>query len=674
MQYIKTLFSVLIISSTLSASNTFAEDSIITELEPIIVTANPLGRSRNELAQPVTVLSGDDLLHKLQPTIGETLSQEPGIRSTYFGPNASRPVIRGLEGDQITILQNGINNLDASAASVDHNVGIDPLSVERVEIIRGPAALLYGSKAVGGVVNIIDNRIPNEPIAEKITGVVDLRTNSANKERSGSMLLEGGVGNYAWHMNGFDRSTSNLKIPGFARSKRLRAEEPLADGESESNGKLVNSQSETKGGTIGVTRFFKKGFFGASVTNYDSNYGTVAESDVTIDMNQSRVDFAGEYRDASESIKKVEYKLGISDYEHTEFEGTEAGTVFKNRGYDSRVELVHNKLGIFEGSVGFQSGENDFEAIGSEAFLPPTTTKTNSGFILEEMPLGNARLQVGGRLDHQKIDVGDTASFGAAQYRDDLTGSGSLGLIFNPVKDYTFAISTAYTQRAPNAQELYSNGVHVATGTFSVGDNDLDIQQSKGLDLSLRKEAGFLTGEVNLFYNNFNNFITSAPTGQTDSESETPIYNYVNLQAEFYGAEIKTGFTAYDENSHKLKFEIRGDYVEARNSDTGEPLPRISPARVGGSAIHNYKKIGLRIDADYTFAANHVSEYENKTDGYMMVNVGADYDINVGLTSSTLYIKATNLLNEEARNHVSFLKDQAPLAGRSLMVGIKSAF
>jgi iron complex outermembrane receptor protein len=523
------------------------------------------------------------------------------------------------------------------------------------------------------VVNIIDNRIPNEPIAEKITGSVDARYNSVNKERSGSILLEGGLGSYAWHIDGFKRSTDNVKIPGFARSKNLREEDPLPSGE-ESKGKLVNSQSESKGGTIGVSKFFKKGYFGASVTNYNTDYGTVAEEDVTIDMRQQRIDFAGEYRDLSKSIKKIEYKLGISDYEHTEFEGSEVGTVFKNRGYDSRIELVHNKLGLFEGSIGLQSGSNDFSAQGEEAFLPPTTTDTNSVFIFEEVALNDkTRLQVGGRIDHQKIDVDETSNFGASQSRDDLTGSGSLGLIYHPIKDYAVTLSGAYTQRAPNAQELYSNGNHVATDTFEVGSKDLNVQTSQGFDLSLRKESGFLTGEVNLFYNKFQNFITLSPTGQDDQEG-SPIYNYVNLSADFYGAEIKTGFTAYDANAHRLNFEIRGDYVEARNSKTGEPLPRISPPRVGGSAVYQYQKIGLRMDADYTFAQNNVSEYESKTDGYMMLNASTTYEINAGPTSSTLYLKATNLLNEEARNHVSFLKDIAPLAGRSIMVGIKSSF
>lgn len=657
---------------TLSAAQSFAKDS--TALKPVIVTANPFLHSAQDLAQPVTQLSGDNLLKKLQPTIGETLSQELGIRSTYFGPNASRPVIRGLGGDQIQILQNGLANLDASAASDDHGVSIDPLSIERIEVVRGPAALLYGSKAVGGVVNVIDNRIPSQPIAEKVTGVVDGRYNSANQERSASALFEGGVENYAWHINGFKRETDNLQIPSFARSKHLRSEEPLAEDEKEANGKLPNSQSDSKGGSFGLSKFFKKGYFGVALTNYESNYGTVAEPDVTINMKQQRLDFAGEYKEPMPYVKALKYKLGLSNYEHTEFEGAEVGTIFKNRGYDSRVEIAHEKLGVFEGSGGFQSSMSDFSALGAEAFLPSTKTHTNSGFILEEIPVGNLRFQLGGRFDYQTIKSDQSPIFGAANSREDLTGSGSAGFVYHPVTNYAIALSSALTSRAPNAQELFANGVHVATNNFEQGNKNLKVQQSQGIDLSLRKEAGAVTGEVNFFYNRFQNFITSMLTGENDVESTLPIYAYQNIAAEFYGAEAKAKFNAYDSNSHKLNFELRGDYVEARNRTNGQALPRISPARIGASAIYNYQKIGVRLDVDYNFAQNRVAQFESKTKGYTMLNFGADYKLNFASSNFTLYLKATNLLNEEARNHVSFLKEIAPLQARSLMIGVRSSF
>ncbi|MFT6106975.1 MAG: iron complex outermembrane receptor protein [Rickettsiales bacterium] len=690
MNYFKSILVTSVV--TFSAFNSFAEDQAVI-LNPVIVTANPLGLSSDRLTQSVTLLEGKDLHRKLQPTIGETLAGEPGIRSTYFGPGASRPVIRGLGGDQINILQNGINNMDASSNSADHNLAIDPLSVERIEIIRGPSALLYGSKAVGGVVNIIDNRIPDQPIPEKATGATDFKYNSVNNERSGSILLEGGLGNYAWHINGFKRTTDDIDIPGYARSSNARSEEPLDGDEAEERGAINNSQSDSDGVTVGISRFFDKGYFGVSLTNYETNYGIVGhgghhddhgddhgdehggeDADVRIGMKQRRFDLAGLYKDPSEYIKAIKYKFGFSDYEHTEFEGQEIGTTFENRGYDSRVEFTHNKFGIFEGAFGLQSNRSDFSASGEEAFVPPSNTHTNSAFILEEVPLGDLKLQIGGRLDYQEINVDKVASFENVESRNDLAGSASLGFVYDLPKDYSAAISTSYTQRAPNSQELYSNGEHLATETFEVGNQDLDVQKSVGIDLSLRKNSGFLSGEVSLFYNNFQNFIALNATGEEDHDSDLPIYNYVNMPAEFYGAEVKAMFDAYDKNKHKVNFEIRGDYLEARNRSTSEHLPRISPARVGGSAIYDYNKVGLRLDVDYTFAQNNVADEEVPTEGYVMLNARTDYQINLGPTSSILYLNATNLLDQEARNHVSFLKDNIPLPGRSFMVGIKTLF
>lgn len=692
-KFVLALFSIIIFS------NAYANNESIKSLKPIIVTANPLGRSLDQFTQPVNILKGDDFLKKMQPTIGETLSQELGIRSTNFGPNSSRPIIRGLEGDQIQVLQNGIANIDASAVSLDHNVAVDALSIERIEVIRGPASLLYGSKAVGGVVNLIDNRIPDKIISEKITGVADARYNSANKERSGSLLLEGGVDNYAWHINSFKRKTDDLRIPGYARSNRLREEDPIAVGENEDKNKLGNTQSNTQGTTVGLSKFFDKGYFGASFTNYNSDYGILghahngheeehvqeengheeehehnSEQDVIIKMKQQRLDFAGAYKKPIESIKEVKYKLGLSNYEHTEFEGDNIGTKFKNRGYDSRLEIIHKRLGILEGAAGFQSSTSDFSANGSEAFLPSTKTYNNSGFLFEEIPLEKIRLQFGARLDHQSIKVKETVNFSNNGSREDLTGSGSFGIIYKPIQGYTIAASSSYTQRAPNAQELYSNGLHTATKAFEVGNKNLDIQQSKGIDLSLRKEIGRVKGELNLFYNHFQDFITSLTSGNNDPNTNSPIYNYVNLNAEFYGAEAKTELNVYDANAHKLSFEMRGDYVEARNSNTKKPLPRIAPLRVGFSTIYKYLRIGFRLDTDYTFAQNRTSQFERKTDGFLMINAGLDYKINAGNTSSLFYVKATNLLNEDARNHTSLLKDIAPLAGRSILIGIRTMF
>lgn len=663
----------------------------INHIDTLTVTANPFQRSNNNLIQPVTMVRGDELAKQNETTIGSALGNEPGIRSSDFGPNAARPVIRGLASDQINILQNGVNNLDVSAISDDHNIAIDPLSLERIEVIRGPSALLYGSKAVGGVVNLIDNRIPSEPIGVPITGVLDGRFNSANKERSGAFLLQGGTDEFAWHINGFKRRTADeLKIPGFARSDRLRQAEPK---DEEEYARLGNTQNKTEGVTLGFSKFFDQGYVGLAYSHYNSEYGIIGhsheeehdddddnddhhheeEASAFIDMEQNRLDFAAEYRNPFKHFKKVNYKIGLSDYNHQEVEDGTVGTTFKNRGFDSRLELTHNEIKSFNGLFGLQFGRSDFEALGDEAFVPISTTTTLSAFALEERCFEDFDINFGGRLDFQDIETDTSAAFTSKQSRDDFTGSASIGVLYHLPHHYKIALSTAYTQRAPTAQELYANGEHVATSTFEVGDPNLDMQKSIGVDLGLRKTRGTFRGEVNLFYNHFTDFITLSPTGNADAEGN-PILNFTNLPAEIYGLEFKANTTAYNQGKNQLDFEIRGDYLQGRNRNTGNNLPRIAPMRLGGSTIYRYNYTTLRLDTDYTFAQTDTAPNELATDGFTMLNFGINQEINLGEVSSLFYIKATNLLNEEARNHVSFLKDQTPLAGRSIMVGLRSNF
>lgn len=677
------------ISLLLSAyypQNLSAEENHSEILDVITVTANPFGHSPSELSQPVTILGGDEITKNTGTTIGDVLRKENGIRSSYYGPNVSRPVIRGLDGDQINILQNGINNLDASATSVDHNVAIDPLAIERVEVIRGPSALLYGSKAVGGVVNLIDNRIPSEPVDAPVTGIIDLRHNTVNKERAGSFLLEGGTDEYAFHVNGFKRNTYDIKIPGFARSSQLRQTDPHED-EEEERGKLANSHSETEGLTVGMSKFFDKGYVGLSYSYYASEYGIIGhehhedehddheeEAGVLLDMQQNRLDFAGLYRHPISGIKNVTYKIGYSDYEHQEFEGDEAGTVFKNEGFDTRLEATHDRLFGFDGVIGLQANRNDFEALGEEAFVPKTATTNISGFALEEKRFGALDLSVGGRWDYQNIDKDQSSTFGASSSRDDFTASASLGLVYHLPRDYKLALSTAYTQRAPNAQELYANGVHVSTSTFEVGDDDLNIQKSIGIDLGVRKVRGPITGEVNMFYNHFEDFIALSPTGAEDTASETPIYNYSNMPAEIYGVEAKLKTNIFDDGMRFADLELRGDYLQARNRKTDEYLPRIAPARLGSTMTYGFGHTAFSLDTEYHFEQKDTAANELSTDDYVMVDLGVDYNMSLGEVDTTLYARVTNLLDEEARNHVSFLKDKTPLPGRSLMVGLRSSF
>jgi len=660
--------------TTLSITNAPPDTHEPVLMDRTVVTGTPLERTLFDLATPASVLGDRELSLRLQTTLGETVNTLPGVSSTSFGPNASRPVIRGLDGGRIRILENGVGLIDASATSVDHAVATDPLTIKRIEVVRGPAALLYGSTAVGGVVNVINNRIPDTRIEKPITGAVEGRHGSADGLRSGGALVEGGEDGLAYHLDGFARDADDLRIPGFARSERLRLLDPLPPGETEARDRLPNSAGKADGGAAGLSYVWDKGHVGAAVSGFNNVYGTVAEEDVTIRLHQRRVDLAGDFIAPSEKISKITYKLGLSDYRHTEYEGLDAGTVFNNRGYDGRVELLHAPLGRFEGAVGLETQRSDFSAQGDEGFLPRTSSLANSGFLFEEINLDPVRFQLGGRLDLQAVAAEADPGFGPAGSRDFVTGSGSTGAVYTFLDDYAAALSVAYTQRAPNYQELYAGGPHLATAAYEVGNRALGIESSVGVDFSLRKRAGRVTGSIGAFYNRFDRFITLSPTGQTEPQYNLPIYDYLGVPAEFHGTEAEAVFHLLEAESNKLHLDARLDWLEARNRETGEPLPRISPIRFGGGVSYDHGPFGARVEALRYQAQTRVSPGELPTDGYTTLNLSMTYHFKAGGVGFDLMARGVNLLDEEARNHVSFLKDVAPLAGRGATVSLRASF
>src|SRR6478736_1777072 len=371
-------------------------------LDPVVTTASPLAREADEIAQPTSVIGGHVLDEHLQSTLGETLSGQPGVDSTYFGPGASRPVIRGLGGDRIRVLTGGIGTLDASVISPDHAVSLDPLLIDRVEIVRGPASLLYGGGAIGGVVNVVDGRIPEVLPDAPVTGRFEVRGASAADEAAGAAVLTGAVGHFAWRLDGFRRVTDDVRIPGLGPTPE-KAAEMIANGETPSNGTLINSATETSGGSVGVSYIGSAGHFGVSYNGFDSFYGTVAEQEVKIDLKQRRVDMHGEWLQPIGLLRAIKFQLGTGDYRHDEIEGGELGTRFTNQGYEGRLEFLHEQIGPFEGALGFQSTRSDFAAIGEEAFLPPTVTLGNAVFLYEETVTGPVTWQLGARFEQQKV-------------------------------------------------------------------------------------------------------------------------------------------------------------------------------------------------------------------------------------------------------------------------------
>lgn len=434
-------------------------------LETVVVTGNPLGSAR--IAAPVSVLSGEALVLRRGSSLGDTLDGLPGVSSTYFGPNANRPVIRGLEGDRVRVLNNSGASLDASALSFDHAVPIDPLIVTRIEVLRGPGALFYGGSAVGGVVNALDNRVPRDPL-QGLSGSAEWRLGGAGRERSAAAVVESGNGVFAWHADLFGRQSSDLRVPNHT---------PIEAGTALAASRQVrNSASRTRGGSFGGSLFFGSGRVGLAVDTYDSRYGIVAEPDVTIEMKRNHVGIAAESKGLRGPLTALRLNANLTDYEHKEVEGDGAvGTVFASRGHDLRLEAEHAPVGALRGVLGLQFEDFDFSALGDEAFVPATQTRKTGLFALEELPWRGGTLSLGLRLERAQVDSGGdadpaTPKFGSAAQRSFSLRSLSIANVLPLGRHWSLSASLSATERAPTYFELYANGVHAATGAYERGD------------------------------------------------------------------------------------------------------------------------------------------------------------------------------------------------------------
>ncbi len=645
-------------------------------MDEVVVTASPLDRTLFELAQPATLLTDKALWEKLQPTLGDTLSGQPGISATSFGPGASRPIIRGLGDDRVRILQNGTSVLDVSNVSPDHAVASDPSGFRSVEIVRGPATLLYGPNAVGGVVNVIDDRIPQERIEGKWpSGHFGTHYGTADDAASVSGAVNWGTGPFAFHLDAFSRETNDIEIPGYARSGKLRALDPQPD---DARGTLPNSFTDSAGAALGGSYIWDRGYVGLSYYGLDSSYGTVAEEDVTIDLRQHRWDLRGALYQPNAWVREINYKFSHSNYDHTEFEGPEVGTRFLIDGYNARAELLHEKIGRLEGAFGAETQSNEFSALGAEAFLPAVDNRVHSMFAFEEIKLDPISLQFGLRYDHQ---TNETSTLDL----DFDAFSTSAGIVYQPVKDYALSLSLGYSQRPPTYVELLADGLHIATGTYEIGDPSLGNEDSLSLDLSLRKNAGRITGSVSAFYYRFDDFISLQPTGSDfiDGGETFPEYAYQAGAADFYGGEIETTYhllesatsdTGAQPTAQRLDLILRTDYVHAEDRDTGEALPRIPPFRTSLALDYQCGSIGARLDGQWAANQDRHADYELPTDGYFLLNAGLTYDLKIGAAATTFYLKGVNLLDQDARQSTSFLKDVAPLAGRGVVAGLRAEF
>ena len=657
-------------------------------LEEVTVTATPLERTVEQLAQPSAVLAGEELVQKQSTSIGETLSQELGVSSTYFGPIASRPVIRGQSGERVRVLEDGLDSLDVSALSEDHQVGLEGIVAERIEVIRGPATLLYGSGAAGGLVNLVDERIIEQPLSKPVGGTVALGGDSALDERAGAVRLDLGTDRVGVHFDYFARETSNVEIPGFAESALLRELEESEGGdeeeEEEAFGTIENSDSETDGGALSASLLGESGFIGVSLSTFNSEYGVPGhheegeeegqeaeeEEVVRIDLEQTRIDLKGAY-DFDGVVEQAKLRIARSDYEHTELEGSEIGTFFDTQGLDARLELQHRTLGNWQGAFGVQFKDVDFEAIGDEAFLPPSETTQTSVFAFEELAVGeNFVLQLSGRLEHQSLD----AAFFAQSYSESAVGAAAGGL-WRLTDEIGLALNLSRSERHPTTAELFADGPHLAVNRFErgsvvLGDGVLDKETSTNFDVTLRGRTERIDWAVTGFLNDVDDYISLNPT--TEEEEGLQVFEYMQTDAEFYGVEAEGRVELMDNGAGHLHASLFSDFVHAEENGDGPYLPRLPPLRFGAGLEYTGEKLSAGVHAVFHAEQNKTAPDELPTDEYMLLSANIAYHLHEN--GLYLFLRGTNLTDEDARQHTSPLKDTVPLPGRSIHAGLRYDF
>jgi iron complex outermembrane receptor protein len=600
-------------------------------------------------------------------TVGETLDGTPGVSSTWFGPNANRPVIRGLDGDRIRILGNGGALLDASGLSYDHAVAADPISIERIEVLRGPGALLYGGSAVGGVVNLIDNRIPREPL-QGVTGKVDYGLTRGNSGTGAGFMLEGGNDRVAVHADAFSRSAGDMRVPATLACTR--------NGETGLARRICNSASEVRGGAVGGAVFFDQGYLGASVSRYRTDYGTVAEDEVTIGMKSTRQALEGEWRNLG-VLQSLKFQAGHTDYRHTEFDAGAPGTVFSNKGSDLRIEARHARLGPLEGIVGVQVDNSRFSAVGDAAFAPFSRTRQSAVFVHEELTTGWGRLSLGVRSEQVRVE-----SFGNPDVARFVPGSRSfsptsfaLGGLWNLAPGWQLTGNLARTERAPRDYELFADGPHVATAAYEVGNAALTVERASQADVGVQWKQGAHRVSLNAFASRFANYIALESTGNTTDG--LPDFAYRAVRARFAGVEASGNLRLLNAGQ-TLDLELRADSVRATNEATGQPLSRIAPLRTGATLVWAQGSWGAKLGLDRVARQGRVPVGELATPGYTLWNAAVSWRMKAPGATLLWYARLDNAGNKLAYSATSILTQtapgKAPLPGRSLKLGVQATF
>lgn len=674
----------------------------------VIVTA-PFRQSETDVLSGTSVVSGEELTRDLKPTIGETLAKQPGVSATSFGPSASRPVLRGFQGERVRVLTDGIGSIDVSNTSVDHAVIIDPLLAERIEVLRGPSALLFGSSAVGGVVNVIDTRIPRAIPAKgyRLDGIATY--GSAANERSGGLAGDVAVGEHlVLHADGSWSKSDDLRIGGYALTPERRrealatsllpapapvpGEDPIDYAANAAiRGKLPNTAAETWTAGVGASIITDTGNLGVSYSHYDSLYGVPVryatlpdqgQEAPRLDIVQNRVDLRGEVQTGGGFLDRIRIRAGHATYRHFELEPDGAvGTAFYNNGTEARLELVQAKRGGWQGASGVQYFNRVFDVVGDEAFLPKNETNQTGLFTLQQLDLGKFKAEAGLRYEFTDVaartPLGDERFFAGQRHFEAL--SGSLGASYGLSDAVRIGLNLSHTERAPSAEELFANGAHAGTQAYELGSPDFRLEKSWGLEGTLHAHGEGYSFDASAYYNRFSNYISENQVAQSVCEAaaapsgrdvEFPCFQMTQADATYYGVEAEASMLLARIGGYKINVDALGDYVHASIVDAG-PIPRIPPMRVLGGVEAQGDRLNGRIEVEHVFDQDRIAAFETPTDGYTMVNASVALKPFGAENKTTLTITANNIFDVDARRSASFLKDFAPLAGRDIRATLR---
>lgn len=704
-----TLFPTVVVAQTPEATS----DGVPT----ITVEASPFRRAADDIVQPVDVIAGEELDRKRRASIGEVLENEPGVATTDFGPGVGRPIIRGQGGARVAVLDNGIGAMDVSTLSSDHAVTIDPAHARQVEIIKGPATLMFGSGASAGVVNVVDDRLPDVFVAGlQFEGDYSYADNA--DERQSHLRARYGVGEVMFGADYAGRKAGLFEIPGFAEvghaEEEHEGEHEEEHDEDAPRGILPNSNLRTESYGANLSWIRPMQVLNAAVSVYDSNYGVPGHAHgheheeahggeepgaaehgedaggVRIDMQQTRFDLRGKWFSPLGGVESLTTRIGVNDYEHTEIEpGGEAGTRFDNEEIEGRLELVHAPLSGWRGALGVQAIDRDFSAVGEEAFVPPVNTHTTGVFLVEERPTDWGRVEAGVRLE--QVDH-EPELAGAVPDIDFSPLSVSLGTLVELGPRHHLRLNLARAQRAPAAEEVYADGPHLATATFERGDLGLDEETANNVEIGIDRHDARWTWSANIFFNRIEDYVFLANAdddgdGIADLVSEEGellgpdddldealfLVDYAQADAEFYGFELESGYQLIERGPFRLDGRLFADSVRGELRD-GSHLPRITPMRFGGGFDAKFGALSGSIGLTRVERQDRIAALETETAGYELLAADVAYTLTAGDTRTTFYVRGRNLLDEEARRHTSFVKDDASLPGVTLLAGVRIQF